>query len=212
MKKVNYYLVVAIVICSTALLIASQISAFSEKSDIKTQLTNLSDFYGDEFFKAVYSIEELKFFSIIQIEKISQKYNNTWISPEEILTIINKKDKELLIIKLSNYIENKKELKDNNLYIQKIKNWCNADLQLNLIIEKFSKNQDEFYLSLSKIESLDAIISKYTIKHSSDFGKLSPESTQMAYYEIINYISSLQRKEQFMVYSKLFNELAFLEK
>ncbi len=196
---------------SLTLMIASVNAEEKTKSNLKQisdNITKLNVEYSDAFYKALFSIDEIRAYSIIQIDKISNLYNNNWISPNKILTLLDKNDKELLNIGLSEFIDSYSDIKKQEELFIKIRNWCNAEFEMNLLTYKMGLPEERLIKALMKINPI--IVSDVTGETINPSTLKNSKNDEQYYFLCLNSISNMTINDQLKYYSKLFNQLADL--
>lgn len=176
----------------------------AKKNNVETEIRNLENVFGNSFYKALYSIDELRPYSIIQIDKIAQMYDNNWISPKAIVAKLNHKDKEVLISGIVDYITNLETKKSGKNILNKIKAWCVAENQLNLIAKK---------IGIGRTNVLKIIMNYLPSPTNSNTGEIiindkANINEEYYYYATINQLSNLKPKEQYHLFANIFGALA----
>jgi hypothetical protein len=179
-----------------------------ELKQISDNISKMNSEYGDAFYKALFSIDEIRSYSIIQVDKISNLYNNNWISPNKILTLLDKKDKELLNSGLSEFIDSYSDTKKQDELLLKIRNWCNAEFEMNLLTCKMGLPEDKLIKALMKINPI--IVSDVTGETINPTNIKNSKGDEQYYFLCLNSISIMTINDQLKYYSKLFNQLADL--
>jgi len=189
------------------------IGSLNAEEKTKNNLKQISDSilkmqleYGDAFYKALFSLDEIRAYSIIQVDNISNLYNNNWISPNKILTLLDKNDKELLNIGLSEFIDSYPDIKKQEELISKIKHWCNAEFEMNLITCKMGLPEERLIKALMKINPI--IVSDVTGETINPSTIKNNQNDEQYYFLCLNSISTMTINDQLKYYSKLFNQLA----
>lgn len=176
----------------------------AKKNNVETEIRNLENVFGNSFYKALYSIDELRPYSIIQIDKIAQMYDNNWISPKAIVAKLNHKDKEVLISGIVDYITNLETKKSEKNILNKLKAWCVAENQLNLIAKK---------IGIGRTNVLKIIMNYLPSPTNSNTGEIiindkANINEEYYYYATINQLSNLKPKEQYHLFANIFGALA----
>ncbi len=162
--------------------------------------------YGDAFYKALFSLDDIRAYSIIQVDKISNLYNNNWISPNKILSLIDKKDKELLNIGLSEFIDSYSDNKKQEELFTTIRNWCIAEFEMKILTSKMGLPESRLINALMKINPI--IVSNVTGETIQPSSIKNSQNDEQYYFLCLNSISSMTINDQLRYYSKLFNQLA----
>ncbi len=188
------------------LLIASA-NGFGEKNektdDIQSKIFELENKFGNAFFEAIYSIDNLRPYTIIQIDKIASIYDNSWISPDEFVSMLNKKDKKILVRKISEFIGDFEQKQQDDI-LRNINSWCIAENLLNLISRK---------IGVGRSNVLNIVMTFLPAPINTNTGEIinaeqADNNEEYYYYSTLNQLSNLSQKEQYRLFSKLFGELA----
>ncbi|MBI5324917.1 MAG: hypothetical protein HZB41_06555 [Ignavibacteriae bacterium] len=174
----------------------------------KKQLTDMYKKYDKSLFKAILSLEELRPYAIIQLDKLSDTYKNEWTSPEAMYNMMNKKEREYLLNQIALYLHESKDQNRSTRLIEKLKFWCIADVQFSLITEKFGFYNEDVFQALMEI----AITRQFFIREIDgqplDIKTLSKTQTEKIYSDAMNYISNLSLKDQLKCYSEVYSQLS----
>src|SRR3989339_1145939 len=119
----GFFLVVFILYSQTAK------TADEKDSAEKKQLNELYKKYDKSLFKAIFSLEELRPYAIIQIDKLSDTYKNEWTSPEVMFEMLNKKERDYILNQIAVYLHECKDQSRSTRIGEKLKYWCIADIQ-----------------------------------------------------------------------------------
>ncbi|ROL61052.1 hypothetical protein D9V86_07710, partial [Bacteroidetes/Chlorobi group bacterium ChocPot_Mid] len=125
MKKLGIFFVLWLLLLSLVYLLHSedQQKKESKPTTIQTQINAIVKAYGDKAFKAFYSLEELRPFSIVQIDQICDMYSNNWLSPQIIVSKLSNSDKQTLAKNVAEYIESFNDQDKEKYIISRIVNW-----------------------------------------------------------------------------------------
>lgn len=163
--------------------------------------------YGDHAYRAFYSLDELRPFSIIQIDKTIDMYSNKWIEPDRIIAALESEDKVILVKAIDKMICGMKEGKG-DLLLEKIENWCKADMHLELIENIYGFDRTHVLGLSAEIQGTDNVISQVPPQGPIDVGSMDGLEKNKAYHKMVNYISSLEFSEQMCFFSDLFRKLS----
>lgn len=181
-------------------------SSFSSISNTKSNLEYLSEKYNS-FYEALFSIDDLRSFSIIQNESTISIYNNDWVSPNTYAESLTDDEKINLMSNLTKYLDNLSE-KERIKTTEKIKSWCMINEQFSLMtnsLDIFPNNLMEV-LHTNKLTS--SVFDQFNLRGTINIENLSQENKEKAFYESINIISSLEYKDQLAFYGDTFNRLS----
>ena len=179
-------------------------------SAVSSEINDLSENYDDLFFKAVYSIDELKPYSIIQVEKTCKIYNNRWISPDTLLRMLQEDDKTFLLSRIIEFVQNQPEKAYRKKLISQIKYWCMSWQQFDSLKDIFGFNDDFILSAMQKVASTRRLIMVYYDQQSFSEGKMIPAEREMAFYTTLNFISTLTFDDQLKYYSEIYNQLSVM--
>ncbi len=209
MKKFIGFIFIWAVLLSLVYILYSEDQKDAINGKPSEEIHYIIEKYGDRAYKSFYSIDELRPYSIIQIDRISELYNNKWLSPDLIMKKITAKDKKILNNSIIGYINDMKKNKREYI-LKKIINWCKADLQFSFINNDLGIYRENLIKAVHQVTSSQRIISKYYDLKANNIEKLSPEQMNKAYYETLNLVSSLKFRDQLKYYSEIYNQLAII--
>jgi hypothetical protein len=214
MKKFWIFLTLWLILLSVVYILNSEDTVTAEKkaSNIDLQINSLIDKYGERVFHSFYSIEEIRPFSIVQIDKILELYNNTWLSPKIIMEKLNEEDKITLKTNVIGYIESFSDEKKKEYIILKLTNWCKADMQFSFINKELGVYQENIMTALQSVNIDKKLVFKYYDTKSAVNDKLTADQLDFAYYQTLNLISAMSVPEQLRYYGDLYNHIAELSK
>jgi hypothetical protein len=209
MKKIIIILsAIAILLCISIFYTKAISEIILGDNSVKSKIDKLTEENQNNIYLAYFSLNELRSFSIIQIDKFSSKYDKKWIDPKTYAGELNNDDKELLRSKIIDYINSYKDLKKQGEILNKLYFWCYNEHHLNSIINTFSINQDTVTSAALNTDFLKSVNVKYMNQSSSEYKKLSNEDYKKAYYDMLELVSSLKPREQFAFYSTFYKELS----
>lgn len=163
--------------------------------------------YEQNVYEALFSINELRPYSIIQLDKTIDIYNNEWIEPERYAAMLDANDKEVLkkqvfLLIASMDIEKRQQL------IEKINSWCINDLQMHFFISDFGIELHSLVASMYALPLTNNILDTYNERGKIDASKLEDIKINKAYHSALNIISSIEMKYQLEYHSKLLADLS----
>jgi hypothetical protein len=182
--------------------------AEDKDNPVKKELNELYKKYDKSLFKAIFSLEELRPYAIIQIEKLSDTYKNEWTSPEEMYLMLNKRDKEHLLNQIALFLHESKDRNKSVRIIDKLKSWCIADAQFSLIIDKFGFYNEDVFRAMMEIASTKQFFIREIDGQPIDIKTISKTQSDKIYSNAMNYISSLSLKDQLKCYSEVYSQLS----
>jgi hypothetical protein len=178
------------------------------EKDTKVRLTLLENEFNGSLLRSFYSLEELRPYSIIQIDKIAEKYvSGAWLSPEETVNILDEKEKRLLLDKIAFWIDSQGDNYKKMRILDKIKYWCVADGEFNLLNSKMGIFDKNILKAINQTS-----MTKNFIPQLSEQGHCTKEMTdeqiEKAYIDTYNFICNLPLEDQLKYYSEMFEHLS----
>ncbi len=188
----------------------SQTTKTAEDKDSaeQKQLKELYKKYDKSLFKAIFSLEELRPYTIIQIDKLSDTYKNEWTSPEAMYEMLNKKEREYIINKIAVYLHDSKDRSRSTRIEEKLKYWCIADVQFSLITDDFGFYNEDIFRALMEIANTKQFFIREIDGKPIDLKSLTKTQSDKIYSNAMNYISSLSLKDQLKCYSEVYSQLS----
>ena len=211
MKKLSVFIVIWIALISLVYLLYSDENASNDvNGNVKGQINNLADKFDGRLYKAFYSIDELRPFSIVQIDKVIESYNEDgkWMSPEAIISELNDKDKNKLKDRVIEYIESFEPGTRRSIILDKLESWCKADAQFDFINNELGIYRDSIIETMHQLNVGRGMISKYYDFKSIPKNELTNEQKEFAYYQTINLLSNMKFADQLKYYSDMYNQLS----
>lgn len=181
-------------------------SSFSSISNTKSNLEYLSEKYNS-FYEALFSIDDLKSFSIIQNESTISIYNNNWVSPKTYVEVLTDDEKTNLKNNLTKYLDNLSE-NERIKTTEKIKSWCMIHEQFSLMTNSLDIYPNNLMEVLNTNKLTSSVFDQFNLRGTINIENLSQENKEKAFYESINIISSLDYKDQLAFYGDTFNRLS----
>jgi hypothetical protein len=212
MKKFSAFMAIWLILLSLVYLLHSEDNQQdkTEKSVAEIQINSLYEKYGERLFRCFYSIDELRPFSIVQVDKIVEIYDGKWLSPQIILSKLTTDDKLKLKASIIDYINSFSDNNKRMFIIARIISWCKADLQLNFMNQELGIHQDNIIVALNQTNYNRQIVNKNMDLKTATLDSLNMISSDYSYYQTLNLISSLSVPDQLKYYGDVFNQLALL--
>ena len=179
-------------------------------NEITSSVNTIVEKYGDRAYRAFYSIEELRPYCIIQIDKIIEMFDDDWLSPSTIVPMLDKNDKELLKIKVLEYIKSLDNDNKKNVIVLKIISWCKADMQFSFLKEELGIYPENLMQALHNVNIKKQLIAKYYDYKSANTKEMSDEQKDYVYFKTLNILSIMNFKDQMLYYGDVYNQLALL--
>ncbi|MFH1052293.1 MAG: hypothetical protein V1779_15340 [bacterium] len=208
MKKLGIFIVLWLLLLSLVYLLHSEDQQKAAKpSTINTQINNIVKLYGDRAFKAFYSIEELRPYSIVQIDQICDIYDNNWLSPNTILTKLDNEDKQFLTKSVAEYIGSFNDPDKEKYLLLRIVNWCKADMQFSFINDGLGIYQENIVQALHNVNKVNQNLFDNNIKADGK-NEISGQENDYTYYQTLNLISNMKTSDQMKFYGDIYYQLA----
>ena len=208
MKKVIFVLsIVALFACGT-LFLKSQ-SAPAKMIDVKTQVESLEKGYGAGLVESFYSLDELRPYAIIQMDKTIDMYENDWIAPSDVYKKLTPKERDLIKTKLIGFISSK-PVEEREHLLTKIKSWCIADLQFEFIKSNYNQSEQTMLGIMKNLAGTSEVFETISKSGPCDLAKLSENEKNEAYNKVLNKIAEMKLNDQFKYYSAVFTNLSTL--
>ncbi len=167
--------------------------------------------FGQSAYKSFYSIEELRPISIIHLDKTSEMYANKWISPDEIIPLLNNEEKKSLKSRIGDIIETMEPERRKNMTLQ-INNWCMADIQFSVLLNTMGFAPSELLKAVYENDRTRYIFHEFGKQGNTEINLMEPNDKDKALNKAKNAISYMTKKEQMDYYSDIFSKLALIVK
>ncbi|MFC2130665.1 hypothetical protein ACFLSQ_04465 [Bacteroidota bacterium] len=209
MKKLVVFMLLWVILLSLVYLLHSEDqSKPDEKSDVDVQINTIVEKYKDRAYKAFYSLEELRPYSIVQIDQIVEMYDNTWLSPDMIIKKLSDDDKKYLSKSLAEFIDSFKDSHKEQFIVSRIISWCNADMQFSYLNNEMGIYQDNIIQALHNVNKEKQSTIKYFDYKTAESEVMRNEQKEFAYYQTLNMISTMKNAEQLRFYGDVYHQLA----
>ncbi len=201
-------------VCLIVVLYVAVFSRNNEKSqssisNIPEQMNLLLTKHNDDFYLSLFSISELRPYSILQFKENTDLYNGNWISPDVYLSNLDTKEREFLKTKISEYIHSKGD-EFSEKVLEKMDFWCSNHSNFELIINHYGVSKEDIVKILKRLDGfkqLSEIQSKTGPDNETINTKLQNDEL---FFLAENIISSKSKKEQFMIFSEIYKELSLI--
>ncbi len=211
MKKFGLFMVLWLLLLSLVYLLHSEDQPKEAKpATIEMQVTSIVKIYGDGAFKAFYSLEELRPYSIVQIDQICDIYDNHWLSPSTILDKLDNDDKNLLTKSVAEYITSFNDPDKEKYILLRLVNWCKADLQFAFINNSLGIYQENIVQALNNVNKTNQYFLIYDVK-ADTVNQQKDQQNEYTYYQTLNLISTMKTPDQLKFYGDIFYQLASIE-
>ena len=179
-----------------------------KENPVKKEMNELYKKYDKSLFKAIFSLEELRPYAIIQIDKLSDTYKNEWTSPADMYDMLSKKEREHLLNQVSLLLHESKDNQRSSNILDKLKYWCIADAQFSIITDRFGFCNEDVFRALMQIANTKQFFIREIDGQPLDIKSLTKTQTEKIYSNAMNYISSLSVKDQLNCYSEVYSQLS----
>lgn len=191
-------------------LVASIIFLFTFSSKLNSE-SNLSNYQNNfeivfmkysNIYEALFSLNELRAYSIIQLDKTISMYENQWIAPEIFAALLDNEDKAILKQQIFNYmmnLDNDSKVK----LINKLQYWCINDLQINLLATAYDFEMSLIIESMYSMPLTSSILDLYNERGTINFEALNESEINQAYHNALNLLVNCSFKEQINYQSEL---------
>lgn len=177
--------------------------------NVGKEMVLLSEKYDSTLFQSLFALDDLKSISILQIQRLSESYNNKWIAPDEIVNSITKEEKDTLLKKIVAFIEKQDDRKQTE-YLNKIKAWCKSDVLFKFIEDKMLFSKETILLAIEKSNMNMNFTDPSNDNKSSERGFDKKIESRKSYFNTLNIISSLNQRNQLKYYSQIYYQLSLL--
>lgn len=202
---------------ATCLIIVLYVAVFSRNNDkspssinnIPEQMSSLLAKHNDDFYLSLFSISELRPFSILQFQKNTDLYNGKWINPSVYLANLDAKERELLKTKISEYLHSKGDDFSKKI-IDKIDLWCSNHSNFDLIISHYGVSKENLVKILKRLDGFEHL-SEVQSKTGPDSETINSHlQNDELFFLAENSIASKSKKEQFIIFSEIYKELSLI--
>lgn len=173
----------------------------------ESELDYLRNTYGEIVLESFYSLTEIRPYSIIQLDKTIELYDNTWLKPNDLVNMLSEEEKNQLYSSINQLIEDYPRSK-RAVVINKIRNWCIARNQFEYLDTNLGINENVLIDYLVRVEETESLLDKFDRSGSLSFEQLTDSNKDEAYHSALDRLSEMNLKEQMIYYSKLYSELS----
>jgi len=176
------------------------------KEDITLdELNKLERQFGENIYVSFYSLDELRSFAIIQLDKTSDNYNNCWLSPELTAKYLSAKEKGILKKAIADFIASSDNSKEN---LNKIKYWLAADGQFSAMAKGYGLSLDEIVKLLMSNPKTQYLLNEINPSGNIPISDLSEIEKNKLYHRSINVLCEMEVVNQFHYYASIFSSYA----
>lgn len=213
MKKTITFLPVIMLFAVIMIIAGTGTDKGSLDNRFRNTVMKLHERFDQSFFFSVFSLEEIRNYSIIQTDNTLQLYlSNDDISPKLLAEALSEQDKDILVSKIADYAMTLSSIQEAENFFKRIEYWCIADQLFTLMNGKMGFYAENLKNAVKRIEETKRIFSQFdrsNSAHSDDDQNLSDDQQ---YFELLNYLSKLSFDQQLEYYSDVYHELSLMSK
>lgn len=202
MKKQMLFAIFTFAILIASVIPTNILNSENLSNNFEYNLETIFNRYSDNIFESIYSINELRAYSIIQLDKTLDIYNNTWISPETYSAMLNDKDKLVLKSRILEYIQTLDNSAKINM-MNKIRFWCINDLQFHLLSDAYNFGMNNIIESMHSIPLTNSILDIYNERGTIIYENVSDKGINQAYHNALNILINIDFNQQIKYQSEL---------
>lgn len=202
MKKQILFAVFIFAVLTASVIPANILNSESLSNNLEYNLEYIFNRYNTNVYESIYSINELRAYSIIQLDKTIEIYDNTWIAPETFSAMLDDKDKTILKEQIFKYFNSLDNIAKINM-MNKIKYWCINDLQLNLLSSAYEFDINIIIASMHSIPLTNTILDLYNERGTIVYESISDKDVNQAYHNALNILINVNFNEQINYHSEL---------
>lgn len=207
MKKITISIVSTALMIFGALYLSGQKNLF-EKQDIRKNVERIHEEFGDGMFRAFYAMNELRPYSIIQLESTIDLYSNSWISPVELAGRLTAEEKEQLIEAIVEYLAAFDYDERVEIY-RKLNLFCVSDKEMELV-EYSLGDKKMIFRALKNSDITKEYFTQFSDRSYLGVDDLSSGQSEKAYYEALNKIATMDDAERFAYLSEFYKNMSQL--
>ncbi len=211
MKKFLIFLIIWLGLISLLYLLHSDvISKESNKTEVSEEIDSLYSKFDKVLIEAFYSVEELRPFSIVQIDKVIELYNKNegWLSPDILASKLDKKDIRHLMDRVVEYINSFSPESRKVKTIDKLSNWCKAYSQFKFLVEIMRVDDTNLKDLIHNVNVKKGFDAKYFDIKSIPNKELTFEQKKYVFYQTLNLLASMQMTQQFRYYVDIYTGIS----
>jgi hypothetical protein len=209
MKKIIAFLPLMAIL--SVILIIAEKNDFIQNNDqlLLDKSKELNERFGTSYFYCVFSMEELRPFSIIQSESTLQLYlRNDEISPKMLAEELSESDKKYLVSQIADYAASLDSPEEANNLLKKMEYWCIGDKLFTVMNGEMGFFVDNLKNAIKRIDATKKIIQQYSQSNNIGKGDSKMLNDDPVYFEVLNYLSKQPFVNQLEYYSNIYHELS----
>lgn len=205
-KKAIFILTLCLVLAMGAIFVQSQ-SQKSLKDDTKTEILDIEKKFGPMIYLSFYSLEEIRPYAIIQLDKTIEMYENNWIKPSAVVSKLSAKEKDMVKGKIIAFIMSKNDEEKKEL-VNKLRFWCMANSQMEFLQKTLNQSQNQTLLACNRIPSVGEAFAEYGKTGPIDMQKLDDNAKDELFNKILNNVADMSFPDQMKFYSAVYAKLS----
>lgn len=195
--------IILVAMIAGSFFLKSQSSSETSRIDAETALERYESLYSSNFYASLYSIDEIRSFMIIQLEKTIEMYENEWISPEAVASTLTNKEKSYLKGKVLIYIKSKSSEEADRL-IMKIGSWCVADNQMKFFGKNYGFSDKVLLSTMKALPMAKSILQDENKSGEKAIAKMNALEINEIYHRAVNNLSEMPLNDQMDIYSQIY--------
>ncbi len=182
-------------------------SQSEQKWNSSEALSDVISIYDKSAYRSFYSLEELRPYSIIQLKKTINMYEQSWIEPEKIVDMLVENEKYQLKDKIIEYMEALNLSKRKEL-VNRVKYWSIADSQFNFFKETLLFNNGQLLNVFYDIKEINPAFSQLNVQNSGNLDSLSAINKNKAINMTKNIIAEMEYSRQLQLYAIMYSHFS----
>lgn len=174
--------------------------------EIIRTLNELEDEFGMKFYQSLFSVEEIRPYSILQSQKTIDLYSDEWLSSSEYIEVLAQDDLDNLKEKIIAYL-NSLSSSSTIQILKKVENWCIIDMQFT-VFNKYGLNQDMIIGALFQSEFTNEVFDDYINSGPFSINTITENQKHEIINDAKNLIASQPTKDQLYFHSSLYKNFA----
>lgn len=213
MKKTITFLPVIMLFAVIIIIAGTGTDKGSVDNRFRDTVKLLQERFDQSFFYSVFSLEEVRNYSIIQTDNTLQLYlSNDDISPKLLAEALTDEDKDILAVKIAEYAMTMSSIQEAENFFKRIEYWCIADQLFTFMNGKMGFYVENLKNAMKRIEETRKIFHPFDRSGSTSYDEDSSLNDDQQYFELLNFLSKLPFDQQIDYYSDIYHELSLMSK
>ena len=170
-------------------------------------LSEVISHYDKSAYESFYSLDDLRPYSIIQLKKTIEMYEQKWIEPEKIVGMLDQDEKEKLREKIVEYI-NDLDVPGRKATVNRIKHWSIADRQLDFFKNTLLFDDDQLIEVFNNIKDIQPIFGNLNVQNSGNIDSLSSIQMNKAFNLTKNALAEMDYPKQLRIYAVMYSHFS----